>query len=92
MNGENTAPVYKFLKATKSSGLLGSLLGDNVKWNFEKFLVDQNGQVVQRYDPTVAPLKIEVKIHIVNHGSLPLVEELLLHILSVCCDGNRAAE
>ena len=62
MNGENTAPVYKFLKATKSSGLLGSLLGDNVKWNFEKFLVDKNGQVVQRYDPTVAPLKIEVRL------------------------------
>ena len=62
MNGENTAPVYKFLKATKSSGLLGSLLGDNVKWNFEKFLVNKNGQVVQRYDPTVAPLKIEVRL------------------------------
>lgn len=59
VNGENTAPVYKFLKASKSSGLLGSLLGDNIKWNFEKFLVDKNGQVVQRYDPTTSPLKIE---------------------------------
>jgi glutathione peroxidase len=65
VNGENTAPVYKFLKTAKSSGLLGSLLGDNVKWNFEKFLVDKNGQVVQRYSPTVAPLKIEVRIRIV---------------------------
>lgn len=59
VNGENTAPVYKFLKASKSTGLLGTLLGDKVKWNFEKFLVDKNGQVVQRYEPTTPPSKIE---------------------------------
>eukprot|EP00250_Pteridium_aquilinum_P005452 c15541_g1_i1 orf=200-931(+) len=59
VNGENTAPVYKFLKASKSTGLLGTLLGDKIKWNFEKFLVDKNGQVVQRYEPTTAPSKIE---------------------------------
>lgn len=59
VNGENAAPVYKFLKASKSTGLLGTLLGDKVKWNFEKFLVDKNGLVVQRYEPTTSPSKIE---------------------------------
>lgn len=62
VNGSNTAPVYKFLKESKSSGLVGSLLGDNIKWNFEKFLVDKSGQVVQRYAPTTSPLKIEEDI------------------------------
>lgn len=36
MNGPNTAPVYKFLKSSA-----GGFLGDVIKWNFEKFLVDK---------------------------------------------------
>jgi glutathione peroxidase-family protein len=31
-----------------------------VKWNFEKFLVDKNGKVVERYPPTTSPFQIEV--------------------------------
>ena len=57
MNGFNAAPVYKFLKSSKSSGLFGN---DNIKWNFTKFLLDKNGQVVQRYESGVSPLQIEV--------------------------------
>lgn len=55
MNGPNTAPVYEFLKKNA-----GGLLGDFIKWNFEKFLVDKNGVVVQRYAPTTSPYQIEV--------------------------------
>ncbi|MCO5603037.1 hypothetical protein L7F22_057180 [Adiantum nelumboides] len=62
VNGEKTAPLYKFLKSSKSTGLLGSLLGDNIKWNFEKFLVDKRGHIVQRYEPTTSPSKIEKDI------------------------------
>ncbi|KAJ8615816.1 hypothetical protein MRB53_035188 [Persea americana] len=54
VNGNNTAPVYKFLKSHK-----GGWLGDGIKWNFTKFLVDKDGNVVARYAPTTAPLKIE---------------------------------
>ncbi|THG14184.1 hypothetical protein TEA_020277 [Camellia sinensis var. sinensis] len=54
VNGPNTAPVYQFLKSTA-----GGFLGDLVKWNFEKFLVDKNGKVVERYQPTTSPLQIE---------------------------------
>jgi glutathione peroxidase len=57
VNGFNTAPVYKFLKSSKSAGLFGN---DNIKWNFTKFLLDKNGQVVQRYESGVSPLQIEV--------------------------------
>ncbi|KAL2897608.1 putative glutathione peroxidase 7 chloroplastic [Bienertia sinuspersici] len=54
VNGPNTAPVYQFLKSSA-----GGLLGDLIKWNFEKFLVDKNGNVVQRYAPTTSPMQIE---------------------------------
>lgn len=51
VNGNNTDPVYKFLKSQKSSmcGL------SRVKWNFEKFLVDKNGYVRQRYCSITSP-------------------------------------
>ncbi|XP_078157779.1 putative phospholipid hydroperoxide glutathione peroxidase isoform X2 [Carex rostrata] len=54
VNGPNTAPVYQFLKSSA-----GGFLGDLVKWNFEKFLVDKNGKVVERYPPTTSPFQIE---------------------------------
>ncbi|KAA0057603.1 protein HUA2-LIKE 2 [Cucumis melo var. makuwa] len=57
VNGPDTVPVYKFLKAT-SNGFLGS----RIKWNFTKFLVDKEGVVINRYGPTTNPLAIEVDV------------------------------
>ncbi|PKA48064.1 putative phospholipid hydroperoxide glutathione peroxidase [Apostasia shenzhenica] len=57
VNGENAAPVYKFLKASK-----GGIFGSSIKWNFSKFLVDKDGHVVDRYAPTTSPLSIEKDI------------------------------
>ncbi|KAF0897277.1 hypothetical protein E2562_035176 [Oryza meyeriana var. granulata] len=54
VNGKEVAPLYKFLKSQK-----GGFLGDGIKWNFTKFLVDKDGKVVERYAPTTSPLKIE---------------------------------
>lgn len=59
MNGNNAAPIYKFLKSSK-----GSIFGDSIKWNFSKFLVDKDGNVIDRYAPTTSPLSIEVNIPI----------------------------
>ena len=44
VNGENASPLFKYLK-TKKSGFLNS----EIKWNFTKFLVDKNGDVIKRY-------------------------------------------
>ena len=55
VNGANTHPLYKWMKEEKS-GFLGT---DGVKWNFTKFLIDRNGNVVKRYAPTDTPEKIE---------------------------------
>jgi glutathione peroxidase len=54
VNGEGAHPLYKWLKS-EGKGILGS---ESIKWNFTKFLVDRNGQVVKRYAPTDTPEKI----------------------------------
>lgn len=58
VNGDNTHPLYQFLKESKK-GLLGT---EGIKWNFTKFLVDKNGEVVKRYAPTDSPEKIKKEI------------------------------
>ena len=58
VNGENTHPLYKYLKEAKK-GLLGS---EAIKWNFTKFLVDKNGTVINRYAPATKPELLEVDI------------------------------
>ncbi len=57
VNGKNQSPLYKFLKEQK-----GGVLGDNIKWNFTKFLVDRDGNVIERFAPTVTPEKIDKNI------------------------------
>ncbi|CAJ1905956.1 unnamed protein product [Sphenostylis stenocarpa] len=54
VNGPDTVPVYKFLKAHKPG-----FLGSRIKWNFTKFLVDKDGHVLRRYAPITSPLSIE---------------------------------
>lgn len=66
VNGPNTAPVYQFLKSSA-----GGFLGDLIKWNFEKFLVDKNGKVVERDPPTTSPFQIEVWLILLLYLGLP---------------------
>ena len=54
VNGPNTHPIYKYLKHK-----LGGIFGNNIKWNFTKFLVDANGKPSKRFAPTTKPEKIE---------------------------------
>lgn len=51
VNGDNTHPIYEFLK----KGAKGALGSEGVKWNFTKFLVDREGQVVDRFAPLTKP-------------------------------------
>ena len=57
VNGENEAPIYKYLKSQKKG-----LLISKIKWNFTKFLVDREGNIIKRYAPTYSPSKIEKDI------------------------------
>jgi len=58
VNGDNAHPLYKYLKSA-SPGILGT---EGIKWNFTKFLVDKNGNVVKRYGSMDTPEKIEKDI------------------------------
>ena len=57
VNGKEEDPLYTFLKDQKSG-----TLGKRIKWNFTKFLVDREGNVVERFAPTVKPEDIKVNI------------------------------
>ena len=57
-NHAKTHPLYQFLMASVSGGLVGR----GLKWNFAKFLVNKEGIPIQRYLPTTRPLAIEADI------------------------------
>jgi glutathione peroxidase len=57
VNGKNEDPLYTYLKSQQSGAL-----GSRIKWNFTKFLVDRDGNVVARFAPNVAPKDIENNI------------------------------
>ena len=73
VNGENASDLYKFLKSEapqaeddeESKLLYGKLEdlgfktdGEDIKWNFTKFLVDKNGNIISRFAPTYEPEKL----------------------------------
>ncbi len=58
VNGGNAHPLYQHLKA-EAPGVLGS---KNIKWNFTKFLVNRDGDVVERFGPQTKPEDIAPKI------------------------------
>ena len=58
VNGDDAAPIYKYLK-DEAPGLLGSKA---IKWNFTKFLVDRSGKVVKRYAPQTKPEELKQDI------------------------------
>lgn len=57
VNGQNAHPLYKYLKSQTKA-----IFSKEIKWNFTKFLVDNKGNVLKRYAPTVSPLKIKKDI------------------------------
>lgn len=57
VNGVNELPLYTFLKEQKSG-----MMGSRIKWNFTKFLVDRDGNVIERFAPTEKPEALDKKI------------------------------
>jgi glutathione peroxidase len=57
VNGDEAHPLFEWLKDEKSG-----LLGGKIKWNFTKFLVGRDGQVLERFSPTTEPEKLGDKI------------------------------
>jgi glutathione peroxidase len=53
VNGDDAHPVYQWLREEK-----GGLLGSKIKWNFTKFLLGRDGEVIDRFGPTTKPEKL----------------------------------
>jgi glutathione peroxidase len=53
VNGSGAHPLYQWLRSEK-----GGMLGSKIKWNFTKYLLGKDGQVIGRYSPTTKPEKI----------------------------------
>jgi len=58
VNGKNESPLYTYLK-NHTKGFLGT---KRIKWNFTKFLIDEEGKALKRYSPTIKPEIIETDI------------------------------
>lgn len=58
VNGDAAHPLFKYLK-NEAKGIAGT---ESIKWNFTKFLVDREGNVVKRFAPKDAPAKIDSAI------------------------------
>ena len=58
VNGEDTHPLYAYLKS-EQPGILGT---EAIKWNFTKFLVDRQGNVVARFGSSTKPKELEEEI------------------------------
>jgi len=54
VNGESSHPLFQYLRDE-----LSGLMGNKIKWNFTKFLVDTNGKPVERFAPSTKPLDLE---------------------------------
>ena len=57
VNGKDAHPIFDWLKDQK-----GGLLTDGIKWNFTKFLIGTDGQVIDRYAPTTKPDALKADI------------------------------
>ncbi len=58
VNGDDASPLYQWLRE-EAKGLMGTT---SIKWNFTKFLIDRDGNVVRRYPSTTAPAAIAADI------------------------------
>lgn len=57
VNGKEAEPLFEWLKKEKSGPL-----GARIEWNFAKFLINREGQVVERFSSKTDPLKMEYTI------------------------------
>lgn len=66
VNGSDAHPIFTWLKSQK-----GGLLTDGIKWNFSKFLIGRDGQVIDRYAPTTKPEDIRDDIEKALAAKMP---------------------
>lgn len=63
VKGEHAHPLYDYIRQEKKG-----FVTSTIKWNFTKFLINQDGHVIKRYAPTTAPEKIAADVEALLHG------------------------
>jgi glutathione peroxidase len=71
VRGESAHPLFRYLVSNKSG-----LLGQGIKWNFTKFLIDGDGNVFRRYAPTTKPFELDGDIRRLIAGLKPTGDNL----------------
>lgn len=56
VKGDDTAPIYQWLTHKSQNGVLDA----EIKWNFNKFLLDENGHIIAKFDSKVTPMSEEI--------------------------------
>jgi len=56
VKGDDMAPIYQWLTEKKYNGVKDS----EVTWNFQKYLIDENGKLVEMFDPGLSPMRKNV--------------------------------
>lgn len=56
VKGDDTAPIYKWLTSKEENGVLDA----TIKWNFNKFLLDENGKMIAYFPSKVTPMSEEI--------------------------------
>ncbi len=56
VKGDDIAPIFKWLTSKTQNGVMDA----EIKWNFTKFLIDENGHLVAKFDSKVAPMDAEI--------------------------------
>eukprot|EP00878_Enallax_costatus_P036590 GHUV01041106.1.p1 GENE.GHUV01041106.1~~GHUV01041106.1.p1 ORF type:complete len:202 (+),score=53.06 GHUV01041106.1:197-802(+) len=85
VNGPNAHPLYKFMRQQQPVSSPGAARPvprggpGAIEWNYTKFLVNTEGQAVQRYKPGFDPLDFEGDVRLVLAGKSPLDPECLMH-------------
>lgn len=60
VKGDDIAPIYKWLTSKSENGVMDA----DIKWNFTKFLLDENGVLIAKFDSKVKPLSDEILGHL----------------------------
>lgn len=63
VNGEKAAPTYRLFKEDDEP-----VIAEDIQWNFTKFLLDREGQVVKRYEPKTEPAEMEEDVRALIEG------------------------
>lgn len=56
VKGSDMAPIYQWLTQKKYNGVMD----ENISWNFNKFLIDENGHLIEKFNSRVSPMSDEI--------------------------------